>query len=149
MASSLVSQALRSSKASSVFPRSIRTFSRSAPRLEHYADADFGTFKKVTSGPQSEGRLVLVDFYADWCQPCHMLSPILKSISSNPDARSGTGLPVDVMTIDTESEDGQELGRKFKITALPTVIAFREGQNVLQFVGALPESHVYEFLGKV
>ncbi|KAH7873615.1 hypothetical protein EV359DRAFT_37048, partial [Lentinula novae-zelandiae] len=84
------------------------------------------------------------------------LSPILKSISSNPDARSGTGLPVDVMTIDTESEDGQELGRKFKvcieflaITALPTVIAFREGQNVLQFVGALPESHVYEFLGKV
>ncbi|KAJ3810851.1 hypothetical protein F5876DRAFT_40995, partial [Lentinula aff. lateritia] len=90
------------------------------------------------------------------------LSPILKSISSNPDARSGTGLPVDVMTIDTESEDGQELGRKFKvcieflavrytthITALPTVIAFRKGQNVLQFVGALPESRVYDFLGKV
>ncbi|KAJ3826437.1 thioredoxin-like protein [Lentinula raphanica] len=107
------------------------------------------TFKKVTSGPQSKGRLVLVDFYADWCQPCHMLSPILKSISSNPSIKSGTGLPVDVMTINTESEDGMELGRKYKIRALPTVIAFREGENVMQFVGALPEPQVHDFLTKV
>ncbi|KAJ3784123.1 thioredoxin-like protein [Lentinula aff. detonsa] len=149
MASSLVLRAFKSSKVSSAFPRSIRTFSASSSCLGHYADADFGTFKKVTSGPQSEGRLVLVDFYADWCGPCHVLSPILKSISSDPNIKSGSGLPVDVMTINTESEDGMELSQKYKIRALPTVIAFREGQNVMQFVGALPEAQVHDFLGKV
>ncbi|KAJ4487694.1 thioredoxin-like protein [Lentinula aciculospora] len=149
MAALLLSRTLKLSKASSAFPRSLRSFSMSSCRSEHYADADFGIFKKVTSGPQSEGRLVLVDFYANWCQPCHMLSPILKRISSDPNVKSGTGLPVDVMTINTESEDGMELSQRFKIRALPTVIAFREGQNVMQFVGALPEHQVQEFLGKV
>ncbi|KAJ3774068.1 hypothetical protein FB446DRAFT_626341, partial [Lentinula raphanica] len=62
------------------------------------------TFKKVTSGPQSKGRLVLVDFYTDWCQPCHMSVNLFRGISSNPSIKSGTGLPVDVMTINTESE---------------------------------------------
>ncbi|KAE9394113.1 thioredoxin-like protein [Gymnopus androsaceus JB14] len=146
MAYSLTLRALKSSTAA---PRLIRTFSASASRSDHYPDADFSTFKKVTTGPQSEGRVVLVDFYADWCRPCHMLSPILKSISNDPDVKSGTGFPVDVMTINTESEDGMELSQRYKVRALPTVIAFREGQNVMQFVGALPESEVRNFLGRV
>ncbi|KIK59561.1 hypothetical protein GYMLUDRAFT_169617, partial [Collybiopsis luxurians FD-317 M1] len=85
------------------------------------------------------------------------LSPILERISKDPDVKSGTGLPVDVMTVNTESEDGMELSQKYKvcflqagpIRALPTVIAFREGKDVMQFVGALPEHEVKNFLNRV
>jgi thioredoxin 1 len=117
MASSLTLRALKSSKPP-MFGRTVtafRTFSASSSRLEHYSDADLGTFKKVTAGPESSGRLVLVDFYANWCQPCHVLSPILKRISADANVKSGTGLPVDVMTINTESEDGMELGLRYKV----------------------------------
>ncbi|KAF9077103.1 thioredoxin-like protein [Rhodocollybia butyracea] len=149
MASALGLRAFKSSRTALVVPKLTRSFSASLSRSEHYPDADFATFKKVTSGSDAEERLVLVDFYANWCQPCHMLSPILKRISDDPTAKSGTGLPVDVITIDTESADGMELSQRFKIRALPTVIAFRKGQNVMHFVGALPEPEVRSFLQKV
>ncbi|KAF5389905.1 hypothetical protein D9757_003592 [Collybiopsis confluens] len=143
MSSSLALRALKSSRLLSARPlqsvSSLRTFSSSSSRLEHYPDADFPTFKKITSGPESEGRLVLVDFYAK-------LSPILERLSKDSDVKSGSGLPVDVMTVNTESEDGMELSQRYKIRALPTVIAFREGKGVSQFVGALPEHEVAKFL---
>ncbi|KAF9265511.1 thioredoxin-like protein [Marasmius fiardii PR-910] len=126
-----------------------RSFTASQKRRDYYPDASFGTFKELTAGEKSKGRLVLVDFYAGWCRPCHMLSPVLKGIATDPNIKSASGLPVDVVTIDTETGEGYELGQRYKVRALPTVIAFREGKDVLQFVGALPESGVKDFLQKL
>uniref|UniRef100_A0A0W0EUH0 Thioredoxin domain-containing protein n=1 Tax=Moniliophthora roreri TaxID=221103 RepID=A0A0W0EUH0_MONRR len=97
----------------------------------------------------SPSYLLTSDRHFRWCRPCHMLSPILKAIATDKNVKSGTGKPVDVVTIDTESTEGMELGQRYKVRALPTVIAFCDGQQALQFVGALPEDGVKDFLKQV
>ncbi|TEB25944.1 thioredoxin-like protein [Coprinellus micaceus] len=126
--------ALRTSSA-----RSIRT---TVPRAALYAQADEKTFKQVI---EAKGRVVLVDFYADWCGPCHQLSPVIESLTAEPHT-SGSGLPLDLIKVNTDTDEGIPLAQAFKVTALPTVIAFKDGVPVSQFKGALPPAHVKKFI---
>ncbi|ETW86304.1 thioredoxin-like protein, partial [Heterobasidion irregulare TC 32-1] len=89
-------------------------------------------------------RVVLVDFYADWCGPCKTLSPILERITTDESIKSGSGLPLDLITVDTDAEVA--LAQQHKIRSLPTVVAFKDGQPVSQFIGALPEAQVRKFI---
>jgi len=91
-------------------------------------------------------RLILVDFYADWCGPCKTISPILKKLTS--ELKSKDGNPIDLITVDTDSEESIPLAAMHKIRALPTVIAFKDGKPVDQFVGAIPEESIKEFIAK-
>lgn len=50
-----------------------------------------------------------------WCKPCHMLSPILEKLTDDPDIQSGSGKPLDLVTIDTESQDGLTMSSKFGV----------------------------------
>lgn len=86
----------------------------------------------------SRERLVLVDFWADWCAPCRMLTPVLTSVA---DSYGGKLL---VAKVNTEEE--RELAAEFGIRSLPTVQLFKDGQPVDQFMGALPEPQVFAFL---
>ncbi|KAH9833016.1 thioredoxin-like protein [Rhodofomes roseus] len=99
------------------------------------------TFKKAVS---NEDKVVLVDFYADWCNPCKMLSPILENIATDPEVQTASGAGVDLVTVDTDTE--MELAAEHNIRGLPTVVAFRDGKPVNKFVGALPEAQVRAFL---
>jgi len=99
---------------------------RSAPRRTLvYANADAKTFEQVTT---PKDRIAVVDFYADWCGPCRQLGPTIERLTSEPN-KSGSGLPFDLVKVDTESEHGLALGQKYQVTALPTVIAFRDGKG--------------------
>jgi len=73
----------------------------------------------------------LVDFYADWCQPCKLLSPLLEKVTT--DATLVGGVEVDLLTVDTDSQI--ELAQEYGIRSLPTVIAFKNGEQVDQFIG--------------
>jgi putative thioredoxin len=86
----------------------------------------------------SRERLVLVDFWADWCAPCHMLAPVLAAVA---DAYNGRLL---VAKVNTEEE--QALAAEFGIRSLPTVQIFKDGKPIDQFMGALPESQVRAFV---
>ncbi|KAJ7343196.1 thioredoxin-like protein [Mycena albidolilacea] len=106
----------------------------------------------VSDGP--DDRVVLVDFYADWCGPCHALSPILKAATETLDGHvptTGSGRALDLLTIDVENQSagGYELSQEFKVRALPTVLAFRGGKQVDKFVGALDKKGVHQFLDKL
>jgi putative thioredoxin len=81
---------------------------------------------------------VVVDFWAPWCAPCRALAPVLEKLV---DQRGGGVLLAKVNT-----EDEQRLAMSFRIDVLPTVIAFRDGKPVNEFVGMLPESELNAFL---
>ncbi len=83
---------------------------------------------------------VLVDFWADWCQPCKTLMPILAKLA---DEYQGAFI---LAKIDTEAE--QEIAAQLGIRSLPTVKLISQGAVVDEFAGALPESDVRAFLDK-
>jgi thioredoxin 2 len=70
---------------------------------------------------------VVVDFYADWCGPCKMMAPTLDDFARR---RAGEAL---VLKLDTEAEPA--LAQRFGIRGIPTLIAFRNGQEVRRHVG--------------
>ncbi len=85
-------------------------------------------------------RPVLVDFWADWCAPCRQLMPILSRLAEEFNGQFF------LAKVDTEAE--QALAAQFGIRSLPTVQLFKDGQVVDQFMGALPEGQIREFLSR-
>jgi thioredoxin 2 len=83
--------------------------------------ADFDRTIRESSVP------VVVDFYADWCGPCKMMAPTLDDFARR---RAGEAL---VLKLDTEAEPA--LAQRFGIRGIPTLIAFRNGQEVRRHVG--------------
>lgn len=83
---------------------------------------------------------ILVDFWADWCQPCKTLMPILAKLA---DEYQGAFI---LAKIDTEAE--QEIAAQLGIRSLPTVKLISQGAVVDEFAGALPETEVRAFLDK-
>jgi putative thioredoxin len=83
---------------------------------------------------------VLVDFWASWCQPCQVLMPVLARLADEYQGKFLLG------KLNTEEE--QEIAAQFGIRSIPNVKLFRNGQPVDEFMGALPEKAVREFLDR-
>jgi len=83
---------------------------------------------------------VLIDFWADWCQPCKTLMPILEKLANE---YAGKFILAKVNT-----EEYQELSTQLGIKSLPTVKLFKDGQPIDEFSGAIPEAEVRAFLDK-
>jgi putative thioredoxin len=84
---------------------------------------------------------VVVDFWAPWCGPCRALGPTLDKVSESFGGR--------VKLVKVNSDDNPELSQAFNIRSIPNVIAFKGGQAVAQFMGAIPEPQVREFFAKL
>lgn len=88
----------------------------------------------------SKNALVLVDFWADWCNPCKMLMPVLEKLAEEYNGQ--------FVLAKVNSDQNQELATKYGVRSLPTVKLFKDGEAADEFMGALPESQVREFLDK-
>lgn len=86
---------------------------------------------------KAEGT-VLVDFWATWCGPCRMLSPIVDEVANErPDVKVGK------INVDEQPE----LAQQFGIMSIPTLLVFKNGEKVQESVGLIPKEKVEELIG--
>ncbi|MBI04296.1 MAG: thioredoxin [Pelagibacteraceae bacterium] len=88
---------------------------------------------------QSSNKLVVVDFWAPWCEPCKQLTPVLEKIVNNSDK---------VILAKINIDENQQVASQLKIQSIPTVIAFKDKQIVNGFQGVIPENKIIEFIEK-
>ena len=84
---------------------------------------------------------VLVDFWAEWCQPCRMLSPTIDEVASEFEGKAKVG------KLDTDSN--REVSVKYGISAIPTVILFKNGEIEKKFVGLTGKEQFVEAINSI
>ena len=77
---------------------------------------------------------VLVDFWATWCGPCHMIAPIIKELAHDFDGMAKIG-KLDV-------DQNQDTAAKYRVMSIPTLILFKDGQEVTRLIGVRPKSEI-------
>lgn len=102
-------------------------------------DLTIENFQEVLLG-QDESKVILLDFWADWCEPCKQLAPILDSIAKDYSEQ------LILAKVDCEKET--DIAAQFQIRSIPTLIVFKGGQPVDGLAGAQPESVIREMLAK-
>ncbi|MBE8538779.1 thioredoxin [Geoglobus acetivorans] len=81
----------------------------------------------------NKDKLVVVDFWAEWCMPCRMLTPVLEKLEKEYDS-------VEFAKLNTD--EYPNVAMRFGIFSIPTVMMFYKGEMINSFVGAMPESVV-------
>ena len=77
-------------------------------------------------------KLVIVDFWATWCGPCRMLSPLLDEVEEE--------MADKITVVKVNVDDADEIAMRYRIMSIPTLIFFKDGRMVDRSVGAMPKS---------
>lgn len=101
--------------------------------LKHVSNKDFN--EEVLNN----SKVILVDFFATWCPPCKMLSPVIEKIASS-------RAEFDVAKINIDEE--QELAMKYQVEAVPTMVIFKEGRIVDRIVGFADEDEIVSVVSR-
>ena len=83
-----------------------------------------------------DSKLVIVDFWATWCGPCRMISPILDEVEEE--------MPDKITVVKVNVDDADEIATQFRIMSIPTLLFFKNGQMVDKTVGAMPKHALIE-----
>ena len=86
---------------------------------------------------KSSDKPVLIDFYADWCGPCRMVSPIVDEIAEERQ---------DIVVGKINVDDNPELAGEFGVASIPTLIVMKNGTEVNRAVGARPKAQILALL---
>lgn len=86
-------------------------------------------------------KLVLIDFYADWCGPCKMMSPIIDEIAEE----VGDKIKVGKINVD----ENQELAMEYEVISIPTIIILQNGEVKNSFVGVREKEEIISCLEKM
>ena len=83
-----------------------------------------------------DSKLVIVDFWATWCGPCRMLSPILDEVEEE--------MPDQITVVKVNVDDADEVAAQYRIMSIPTLLFFKNGELVDKTVGAMPKPALVE-----
>ena len=89
----------------------------------------------------SKAQPVMVDFWAEWCRPCHMLAPTVDQIAKEYEGK----LKVVKVNVDESSNSAV----RYNIRGIPTLLIFKDGEVADQIVGAVPKEQIQRVLGRV
>ena len=97
---------------------------------------------KVTSANFEEevlnsDKTVLIDFYADWCGPCKMFSPIVESVAQENE---------DIKVVKIDVDNAQDLAMKYQVMSIPTTVIIKDGKEVNRVVGMVSKSDLVEMV---
>ena len=84
----------------------------------------------------ADEKLVIVDFWATWCGPCRMLSPLLDEVEEE--------MADKITVVKVNVDDADEIAMRYRIMSIPTLLFFKNGQLVDKSVGAMPKSALVE-----
>ena len=101
--------------------------------IKHIANLD--EFEKETAS-----SAVLVDFFATWCGPCRMLSPVLEKLDEE------NKLNASIIKVDVDNAN--EIARKFAIQVIPTLVLFKDGKAIKRATGYMPEGQLIKFVNE-
>jgi thioredoxin 1 len=97
-------------------------------------EATESTFETEVTGAQGK---VIVDFWAEWCGPCHAVAPVLDRIADERDVK--------LVKVNIDQEQG--LAMRYGVSSIPMMILFEDGQPQAQAVGAMPKGALERQLG--
>jgi thioredoxin 1 len=99
-------------------------------KLETVTDATFDEHVKSSDVP------VLVDFWAEWCGPCKMISPVLEEIAEEQAGK--------IRIVKLNIDDNLDVTRRFDVLSIPTLILFKDGEPQVRLIGAKPKGALLE-----
>lgn len=82
-------------------------------------------------------RTVLIDFYADWCAPCKMLSPIIEQVDEENN---------DIKVVKINVDELQDIAIKYEVMSIPTLVVIKNGQEVNRSIGFVSKSQILELI---
>lgn len=80
-------------------------------------------------------KLIVVDFFADWCMPCLMMAPVIEELAED---------MKDIKFVKIDVDDNSELSEKYEIRSIPTLIFFSKGKMVDKVIGGMDEDSLRE-----
>jgi thioredoxin 1 len=101
--------------------------------IAYVDDANFDA--KIKEG------LVLIDFYADWCGPCRMLTPVLEQVSREMQGK--------VLIAKLDIDKNQKIASSYQVTSVPTMILFKQGKEVGRLIGLRDAEGIKKFITSV
>lgn len=88
----------------------------------------------------NRNAVAVVDFYADWCGPCKLVSPIIEKLAREYDGRAGFA------KLDVDASPA--IAERFGVMSIPTVFIFKNGRPVERIIGAAPAEHYRSKIGR-
>lgn len=101
----------------------------------HLTDANFSDEIKNSNVP------VVVDFWAAWCGPCRMIAPIIDELANEYDGKA--------MITKVDVDNNQQVAMQYGIRSIPTILMFKNGEQVESIVGAVPKEQIQNKLNSL